>query len=62
LLKLLKEFEELFDGTLGDWDSNPVLLQLKEGAQPYHGRLFPIPKKYVKTLKKKSKDYVTWEF
>jgi hypothetical protein len=26
LLKLLQEFEELFDGTLGDWDCNPVLL------------------------------------
>ena len=32
LLNLLQEFEELFDGTLGDWDCNLVLLQLKEGA------------------------------
>ena len=38
LLELLQEFEELFDRTLGDLDCNPVLLQLKEGAQPYHGR------------------------
>jgi hypothetical protein len=52
LLQLLREFEELFDGTLGDWDCNPVLLQLKEGAQPYHGRPFPIPKKHVETLEK----------
>jgi hypothetical protein len=52
LLKLLQEFEELFDGTLGDWNCNPVSLQLKEGAQPYHGRPFPIPKKHVETLKK----------
>jgi hypothetical protein len=52
LLQLLQEFEELFDGTLGDWDCNPVLLQLKQGAQPYHGRSFPIPKKHVETLKK----------
>ena len=52
LLQLLQEFEELFDGTLGDWDCNPVSLQLKEGAQPYHGRSFPIPKKHVETLKK----------
>jgi hypothetical protein len=48
LLKLLQEFEELFDGTLGDWDCNPVSLQLKEGAQPYHGRPFS----HVETLKK----------
>jgi hypothetical protein len=52
LLKLLQEFEELFDGTLGDWDCNPVSFQLKEGAQPYYGRPFPIPKKHVETLKK----------
>ena len=37
LLKLLEEFEELFDETLGDWDCNLVSLQLKEGMQPYHG-------------------------
>jgi hypothetical protein len=48
-LKLLQEFEELFDGTLGDWDCNLVLLQLKEGAQPYHGRPFKISKKHVET-------------
>ena len=30
LLKLLQEIEELFDGTLGDWDCNPVSLQLIE--------------------------------
>ena len=27
LLELLQEFEELFDGTLGDWDCEPVSLQ-----------------------------------
>ncbi len=43
LLQLLQEFEELFDVTLGDWDCNPALLQLKEGAQPFHGRPFLIP-------------------
>ena len=52
LLNLLQEFEELFDGTLGDWNCKPVSLQLKEGAQPYHGRPCPIPKKHVETLKK----------
>ncbi len=44
LLQLLREFEELFDGKLGDWDCTLVLLQLKEGAQPFHRRPFPIPK------------------
>ena len=64
LLKLLQEFEELFNGTLVDWDCNLVLLQLKEVAQPYHDRPFLIPKKHVETLKKKSRTMrlVTWEF
>jgi hypothetical protein len=34
----------LFDGTLGDWKTKPVSFQLKEGASPYHGRAFPVPK------------------
>ena len=40
LLKLLTEFEDLFDGTLSDWDTEPVSLKLKEGAKPCHGRPF----------------------
>ena len=52
MLKLLIEFEEMLNGTLGEWDCKPVSLQLKEGAKPYHGRPFPIPKKYVEKLKK----------
>ncbi len=29
LLELLTEFEELFDGTLGDWNTKPVSFELK---------------------------------
>lgn len=52
LLKLLLEHEELFDGTLGDWQDDPVSFRLKPGATPYHGRAFPIPKIHLETLKK----------
>eukprot|EP00804_Cyclotella_cryptica_P004890 CCRYP_004949-RA/>CCRYP_004949-RA protein AED:0.36 eAED:0.67 QI:0/0/0/1/1/1/2/0/493 len=52
LLELLQEFEELFSGKLGDWDCKPVSLHLKEGAQPYHGRPFPIPKKHIEITKR----------
>jgi hypothetical protein len=38
LLRLLTEFEPLFDGTLGAWRTTPVTFELKEGAKPYHGR------------------------
>jgi hypothetical protein len=44
LVQLLKKYESLFDGTLGDWKTKPVSFQLKEGVSPYHGRALPVPK------------------
>ncbi len=44
LLQLLKKYESLFDGTLGDWKTKPVSFQWKEGVSPYHGQAFPVPK------------------
>ena len=32
LLESLTEYEELFDGTLGDWNTEPVSFELKEGT------------------------------
>ncbi len=52
LLVLLLEFEELFDSMLGDWKLPPVSFELKEGAKPYHGRPYPIPKIHKATLMK----------
>ena len=52
LLEVLTEFEDLFDGTLGDWNTDPVSFELKEGAKPYHGRAFPIPKVHKQTILK----------
>jgi hypothetical protein len=37
LLQLLKKYESLFDGTLGDWRTKLVSFQLKEGVSSYHG-------------------------
>ena len=45
LLELLTKYEPLFDGTLGAWKT-------KEGAKPYHGRAFPIPKALKETIMK----------
>jgi hypothetical protein len=50
LLQLLKKYESLFDGTLGDWKTKPVSFQLKEGASPYHSQAFPVPKIHKDTL------------
>jgi hypothetical protein len=44
LLQLLKNYELLFDGTLGDWKTKPVSFQLKEGVSLYHYQAFPVPK------------------
>ena len=50
LLEVLTEFEDLFDGALGDWDTEPDSFELKEGAKLYHGRAFPIPKVHKETI------------
>ncbi len=52
LLEVLTEFEDLFNGTLGDWKTKPVSYALKEGMKPYHGRPYPDPKVYKETLMK----------
>jgi hypothetical protein len=35
---------------LGDWKTKPVSFHLKEGASPYHGQAFPVPKVHKDTL------------
>ncbi len=52
LFALLLKYEEIFDGTLGDWKLPPVSIELKEGAKPYHGRPHPIPNVHKATLMK----------
>jgi hypothetical protein len=50
LLQLLKKYDSLFDGTLGDWKTKPISFQLKEGVSLYHGQAFPVPKIHKDTL------------
>jgi hypothetical protein len=58
LLEVLLEFEDLFDGTLGDWKTEPVSFELKRDAKPYHSRAFPIPHKHRETIMKEVKRLV----
>jgi len=51
LRDLLREFEPLFDGTLGHWQGPDYQVELKADASPYHARPFPIPRAYEKTLR-----------
>ena len=52
LLRLLIEFEPLFDGTLGDFKTDPVSFQLKEGISPYHERAYPVPHSQLAMFRK----------
>ena len=58
LLELLNKYEELFDGTLGDFDTTPVSFELQPDSKPYHGRAFPVPFIHKETLKKEVKRLV----
>ena len=51
LLKLLKQFENLFDGTLGKWNTNPVVIEMKPGSKPTSSRSYSVPRINKQTFK-----------
>ena len=52
LLRLLQKFEDLFDGTLGTWKTDPIELELKDpNVKPYHAKPYPVPYSQEKRLK-----------
>ena len=52
LRTLLGKYEDLFDGTLGYFDTEHVKLETKEETSPVHSKPFPIPHMRNKTLYK----------
>ena len=40
----LEDFEDLFDGTLGEWATEPVNLELKLDTKQFNSRYFPVPR------------------
>ena len=52
LLKTLEQFPTLFGGGLGKLNIEPIRLELKPGAKPYHGKPFAVPQAYLATTKK----------
>ena len=44
LLSLLEDFEDLFDGTLGDWATEPVNLELNPVSKQFNSRYYPVPR------------------
>ena len=49
---MLYNFESLFEGKLGLWDTPPITLELEEGAKPFHARAYPIPHIHEATTRK----------
>ena len=41
---MLRKFEDLFDGTLGTWNTTPVDLELKDNAKPVCSRPYSVPR------------------
>ena len=44
ILSLLEKFDDLFDGTLGDWYTEPVDLELNPDPRPFNSRYYPVPR------------------
>ena len=51
LLLLLTKCEELFNGTLGDSNTDPVKFNLQLGAKPCHGKSYPVPQSHKAVFK-----------
>ena len=52
LLEVLEQYPTLFGGGLGALDIEPIHLELKDGAKPYHAKPFSIPQAFLQTTKK----------
>lgn len=49
--RLLTRYQDLFDGTLGTWKTDPIELELRPEAKPYHAKPYPVPHSQEKKLK-----------
>ena len=50
LLQIMKKSEDIFDGTLGTWNTTPVELELKDNAKPMCSRPYSVPKLHETTF------------
>jgi hypothetical protein len=51
-LKLLRKYEDIFDGTLGKWNTDPVDIELREDSKPVSSRYYPVPRINKETFRK----------
>ena len=52
LLRFLKDLEELFDGTVGDWGTEPADLELKSDYKLFNSKYYPAPRIKKETFHK----------
>ena len=57
-LNLLKYFEDLFGGALGDWATDTVDLELNPYSKPFNSRYYPVPIINKETFRKERKRIV----
>ena len=43
IIRILKYFKDLSDGNLGDWDTEPVDLELNPGSKPFNRKYYLVP-------------------
>ena len=51
LLKLLKKYSSLFDGSLGLWQGTEYNIELQSGVKPYHACAYPITRIHKDALR-----------
>ena len=49
--RLLARYQDLFDGTLGTWNTDPIELKLCPEVKQYHAKAYPVPHSQEKKLK-----------
>ena len=55
---MLIDFEDLFDGTLGTLNCDPVAVDVKPDATSYHAKPYGVPQTHIETVKKEVKRLV----
>src|SRR5210317_31283 len=60
LLSLLNKYQNLFDGSLGEWQTQPIKIELKLEAKPYRARPYPVSQSQEQKLKDEVERLCKW--
>ena len=58
LLELLQKYEDMLNGILGKYTGSDYTIELKEGAETYHAKPFPISQIHKQTFNKKENRFI----